>query len=52
MLRLIELFRKQGVLACQSEVNFGWPLKVGQGLTQGGPLFLMLFNILVDAIIL
>ncbi len=51
MLRLITSFWEQTVLTCQANGNHGQPFKVGQGVTQGGPLLTKLFNILIDAVV-
>jgi len=37
-------------MVCRSSENYGVPFKAGRGVTQGGPLSVKLFNLLVDAV--
>ncbi len=51
MKRLIRRFWDDPVLVCQAGGNYRAPFKAYRGVTQGGPLLLKLFNILVDAVV-
>ncbi len=51
MLCLIHQLWELSELICCVDVNYGWPFKAGQGVTQGGPLSPKLFNILVDEVL-
>ena len=51
MLRLIESFWDLAVMVYHSQGNNGQPFKTGCGMTKGGLLSMMLFNILVDTVV-
>ncbi len=36
------------MMVCRASVNYGIPFKAGWGVTQGSPLSVKLFNIVVD----
>jgi hypothetical protein len=38
-------------MVCRAAGNYGTAFKAGRGVTQGGPLFAKLFNILVNAVV-
>jgi hypothetical protein len=50
MVWLILNFWANATKVCQVSVNYGLPFKAGRGVTQGGPVSVKLFNILVDAV--
>ncbi len=50
VLRLIKKFWDTAVLVFCTDGNYCRPFKAYPGVTQGGPLFPKLFNILVDAV--
>ncbi len=47
MLCLIRNFWDSATNVCQAKSNYGRPFKAGRGVTQGGPLLVKLFNIVV-----
>ena len=51
MLRLIQFFWDNAVLACRAGGFYGEPFQANRGVTQGGPFSPRLFNIMVDAIV-
>ncbi len=51
MRRLICHFWDKATNVCRASGNYGMPFKVGHGVTQGGPLFAKLFNVMVDAVV-
>jgi hypothetical protein len=50
MWRLIRHFWDEAQMVCRASGNYGVPFKAGRGVTQGGPLSVKLFNLLVDAV--
>ncbi len=50
MIRLIRGNWRDAIMVCRAMGNYGTPFTAGRGLTQGGPLSAMLFNIMVDAV--
>ncbi len=38
-------------MVCHAGGNFGEPFNAGQGITQGGPLSGLMFNVCVDAVV-
>ncbi len=51
MRRLIRNFWDEATNVCRALENYGTPFKAGFGVTQGGPLLMKLFNIMVDAVV-
>ena len=51
MIRLIRSFWETATNVCRAKGNYGRPFKAGRGVTQGGPLWAKLFNIIVDAVV-
>ena len=51
MVRLVICFWANAEMVYQAKGNYGRPFGTGRGVTQGGPLSMMLFNILVDAVV-
>ncbi len=51
MVWLIRNFGRDATMVCHMSGNYGGPFCAGQGMTQGGPQFTKLFNILVDAVV-
>jgi hypothetical protein len=51
MIRLIWNFWRNAVLVCRVSGNYGSPFCAGHGVTQGEPLSIKLFNILVDVVV-
>jgi hypothetical protein len=51
MRRLIHHFWDVAMNVCRASGNYGAPFKAGRGVTQGGPLSVKLFNIMVDAVV-
>ena len=51
MHRLIRHFWDEATNVCRASGNYGAPFKAGRGVTQGGPLSVKLFNIMVDAVV-
>ena len=51
IMKLICNFWDTAITVCLVKGNYGRPLQAGRGVTQGGPLLLRLFNILVDSVI-
>jgi hypothetical protein len=51
MLRLIRNFWEMATNVCRVKGNYGRPFKAGHGVTQGGPLLVKLFNILVNTVV-
>jgi hypothetical protein len=51
MCRLIRHFWDVATNVCRASGNYGAPFKAGRGVTQGGPLWAKLFNIMVDAVV-
>jgi len=51
MLRLIHSFWETATNVCRAKGNYGRPFKAGHGVTQGGPLSVKLFIIIVDAVV-
>ena len=47
----MEAFWDNVVLVCKAAVCYGLPFKAGRRVTQGGPVFPTIFNLMVDAII-
>ncbi len=50
MIRLIRTYWRNAIMVCCASGNYSMPFKVGCGVTQGGPLSVKLFNILVNAV--
>jgi hypothetical protein len=50
MIRMIRNFWANATMVCQASVNYGMPFQAGWGVTQGGPLYTKLFNVLIDAV--
>jgi hypothetical protein len=50
MIRLIRGYWSDTIMVCRASGNYDTPFKACRGVTQGGPLFAKLFNILVDAV--
>jgi len=50
MRRLIRHCWDEAQMVCCASGNYGMPFKAGRGVTQGGPLSVKLFNLLVDAV--
>jgi hypothetical protein len=51
LLRLQEKFWEQAEIVCRAGGSFGKPFAVFWGITQGGPLSSLMFNVCVDAVI-
>ncbi len=51
MLRLIRNFWDLAMNVCWAKGNYGRPFKAGRGVTQGGPLLVKLFNIVINAVV-
>ncbi len=51
LLRLQEKFWDQAEMVCHAGGSFGKPFAAFQGVTQGGPLSSLMFNVCVDAVI-
>jgi hypothetical protein len=51
MRRLIRHFWDEATHVCRASGNYGAPFKAGRGVTQGGPLSVKLFNVVVDAVV-
>jgi hypothetical protein len=48
---LIRHFWDKATNICCASGNYGMPLKMGRGVTQGGPLLAKLFNVIGDAVV-
>jgi hypothetical protein len=51
MLRLQKHFWDTAKLVCRTRGNYGEPFNAKRGITQGGPLSFLMFNVCVDAIV-
>ncbi len=51
LLRLQTKFWEQAQMVCQAGGSFGKPFSAYRGVTQGGPLSSLMFNVCVDAVI-
>jgi hypothetical protein len=51
MIRLICGFWRDAIMVCRAAGNYGTAFKAGRGVTQGGPLSVRLFNIMVNAVV-
>ncbi len=51
MVRLDCGFWQDAIMVCRVAGSYGTAFKAGRGVTQGGPLSVKLFNILVDAVV-
>ncbi len=51
LLRLQTKFCNQAQMVCQAGGSFGKPFGAFRGVTQGGPLSSLMFNVCVDAVI-
>jgi hypothetical protein len=51
MLHLIRNFWDLATNVCRAKGNYVQPFKAGRGVTQGGPLLVKLFNIVVNAVV-
>jgi hypothetical protein len=51
MLRLQNHFWDTTKLVCRAGGNYGEPFNAKRGVTQGGPLSSLMFNVYVDAIV-
>ncbi len=51
MLRLQKHFWDTAKLVCRAEGNYGESFNAARGITQGGPLLSLMFNVCVDAIV-
>jgi hypothetical protein len=51
ILRLQTTFWNQAQMVCQAGGNFGKPFGASRGVTQGGPLSSLMFNVCVNAVI-
>ena len=51
LLRLQKKFWSDAKLVCRAGGNFGEPFGAGRGVTQGGPLSSLMFNICVNAVV-
>ncbi len=51
MLRLQKKFWSDSKMVCCAGGNFGKPFGAGRGVTQGGPLSSLMFNVCVDAVV-
>jgi hypothetical protein len=51
LLRLQTTFWNQAQMVCRAEGSFGKPFGASRGVTQGGPLSSLMFNVCVDAVI-
>jgi hypothetical protein len=51
LLRLQEKFWDQAEMVCRAGGSFGKPFAAFRGITQGGPLSSLMFNVCVDAVI-
>jgi hypothetical protein len=51
MRRLICHFWDEATKICCASGNYSMPFKIGCGVTQGGPLLVKLFNIMVDTVV-
>ena len=51
MIWLIRAFWRNAIMVCHVAGNYGTAFTAGCGVTQGGPLYAKLFNILVDTVI-
>ena len=50
-LRLVARFWRDAELVCQASGCYGRPFRARRGVTQGGPLVPIIFNLMVDAIV-
>jgi hypothetical protein len=50
MRRLIRHFWDEVQMVCRASRNYGVPFKTSRGVTQGSPLSVKLFNLLVDPV--
>ena len=48
---LIHHFWDKAMNVCRASGNYGAPFKADRGVTQGGPLSVKLFNVIVDAVV-
>jgi hypothetical protein len=51
MIQLIRGFWCNAIVVCRAAGDYGTAFMASRGVTQGGPLFAKLFNILVDAVV-
>jgi hypothetical protein len=51
LLRLQNSFWQNGKLVCRAGGSYGSPFAAFRGVTQGGPLSLLMFNLCVDAVV-
>ncbi len=51
MLRLQKHFWDTAKLVCHTGGNYGEPFNAARGVTQGGPLSSLMFNVCVDAVV-
>ncbi len=51
MLRLQNHFWDTAKLVCRAGGNYGEPFNAKRGITQGGPLYSLMFNVCVDAVV-
>jgi hypothetical protein len=51
LLRLQKQFWDDAKMVCHAGSNFGEPFGTGRGVTQGGPLSSLIFNVCVDAVV-
>lgn len=50
-LSLIHNYGETATKLCRTKGNYGCPFKAGLGVTQGGPLLAMLFNIIINSLV-
>jgi hypothetical protein len=51
LFRLQNLFWQNAKLVCRARRSYGSPFAAFRGITQGGPLSLLMFNVCVDAVV-
>ena len=51
LLHLQTKFGEQAQMVCRAGGSFGKPFSAYRGITQGGPLSSLMFNVCVDAVI-
>ena len=51
MLRLQKHFWDTAKLVCHAGGNYGEPFSAKRGITKGGPLSSLMFNVCVDAVV-
>ncbi len=51
MLRLQKHFQDTAKLVCHARGNYGEPISAKRGVTQGGPLSSLMFNVCVNAVV-